>query len=290
MHGFNPKEFLQMLRAYQAPNVPAAKMPSDPVAPSRAAAVAPAVAEKKEPVALQPNIGPAAAVRLPSSSADDIVINLRGSKDKPKAGGLFGGKSEKKPGHASEAPKPKTGLFGKKKNEPRPLMMGAAAEPQSSAPPKQSAMPETKPQAPQAPYVPYAADSADEVTQFEGDGSTQLEGAIAKLRLVSEAQLPAEIVVDCSQERPFVIGRFDITAGRQQSDFEFDKSTRAVSRRHAAIERIASGYVIIDLSSSAGTFVNGQKIPPNVPRELTFGTRVSFGTSGADYIFEGGRR
>ena len=58
-----------------------------------------------------------------------------------------------------------------------------------------------------------------------------------------------------------------------------------MSRRHAAIEREESGYFLMDLASSAGTFVNGQKLIPNVPQALENGCRVSFGTGGADYIW-----
>ena len=85
----------------------------------------------------------------------------------------------------------------------------------------------------------------------------------------------------------FTIGRFDVTVGHRQSDFEFDKRTKAVSRHHAAIERDISGrYSVVDLASSAGTFVNGERLSPNVPRILERGVRVSFGTGGADYIWE----
>lgn len=108
----------------------------------------------------------------------------------------------------------------------------------------------------------------------------------AKLRLVGDERLPREIAVIGDLGRPFTIGRFDITVGKQQSDFEFDQSTKAVSRRHAAIERAANGYVLVDLSSRAGTYINGKRIPANIPYELTAGAQVSFGTSGADYVFE----
>jgi len=59
-----------------------------------------------------------------------------------------------------------------------------------------------------------------------------------------------------------------------------------VSRRHAALERNADIYSIIDLSSSAGTYINGHKLPPNTPFELVNGYRVSFGNCGADYVWE----
>ena len=108
-----------------------------------------------------------------------------------------------------------------------------------------------------------------------------------RLRLVGSVLLPPFIDVRISRGEVFTVGRFDAAVGRQQSSFEFDKKTKAVSRRHAAIERSVDSYSIIDLSSSAGTFINGQKLPPNTPYELGHGCRVSFGNAGADYVWEG---
>ena len=86
---------------------------------------------------------------------------------------------------------------------------------------------------------------------------------------------------------PFTIGRFDVSVGMRQSSFEFDKQTEAVSRHHAAIEQGMDGVCqITDLSSSAGTFINGKRLTPNVPHPLLRGDRISFGTCGADYIWE----
>ena len=106
------------------------------------------------------------------------------------------------------------------------------------------------------------------------------------LRYIGRAQLPPAIKIPISEGEIFTIGRFDAAIGKKQSCFEFDKKTKAVSRRHAVIERDANGYKIVDLSSSAGTFVNDRKLPPNTPCGLQKGYRVSFGNSGADYVWE----
>ena len=108
----------------------------------------------------------------------------------------------------------------------------------------------------------------------------------AWLRLVGNASLPPAIDVPITEGEVFTVGRYDVSAGRQRSCFEFDKMTKAVSRRHAAIELSEDGYRLIDLSSSAGTFLDGQKLPPNTPCKLQPGCRVSFGNSGADYVWE----
>jgi len=106
-----------------------------------------------------------------------------------------------------------------------------------------------------------------------------------KLRLVGLRSLPDVIPIKLAG-RPFVIGRFDISIGRKQCDFEFDKTTKAVSRRHAAIELTASGFAIVDLDSRAGTFVNGNKVTPGQPHPIQHGDVVSFGGMGAEYVFE----
>jgi len=116
--------------------------------------------------------------------------------------------------------------------------------------------------------------------------STPIHSDGPGLRYVGYAHLPPSIQIIISEGEIFSIGRFDATIGKKQSSFEFDKKTRAVSRRHAVIERDIEGYKIIDLSSSAGTFINNKKLPPNTPHGLETGYRVSFGNSGADYVWE----
>lgn len=57
----------------------------------------------------------------------------------------------------------------------------------------------------------------------------------------------------------------------------------AVSRRHAQIARTATGWMLRDLSSENGTYVNGQRITEKL---LADGDRVQFGTS--RFIFKAG--
>ena len=100
---------------------------------------------------------------------------------------------------------------------------------------------------------------------------------------------PNEIGVNIPYGARFTIGRFDTFIGTKQSDFEFEPKTKAVSRRHAVIERKTDNgcYYITDLNSSAGTFVNGNKLIPDKPFKLENGFNVSFGHLGADYVWEG---
>ena len=206
----------------------------------------------------------------------EIHINLNGNsrikteKEKPikEKKSFFGGKKEK----VAKVRKP---LFGKKEKS-KEVMLGAAAEvPLKEQPPVVSGrrMP--------PPAVSYDLENPDEVTQLD---DIEAEG-VCRLRLVGAANMPREIVVEIQPGRAFTIGRFDISVGHRQSDFEFDKSTKAVSRRHAAIEHEDDGYYVVDLASSAGTFVDGIRLIPNVPQLIANGSRISFGTGGADYVW-----
>jgi len=116
--------------------------------------------------------------------------------------------------------------------------------------------------------------------------STSMMSGSPGLRYIGRAHLPPSIRILITEGEIFTIGRFDASVGKKQSSFEFDKKTKAVSRRHAVIERDVNGYRITDLSSTAGTFINDKKLPPNTPYELETGFRVSFGNSGADYVWE----
>ena len=154
----------------------------------------------------------------------------------------------------------------------------------ASPPPKTSAIMSKQqsfePFLPMVPTYPQPSESAD-ITQ-----SLSYETNGVWFRLVGSAHLPAGIEIAIAEGEIFTVGRYDTAAGRKQCGFEFERMTKAVSRRHAAIERLSDGYSIIDLASSAGTYINGQKLPPNTPCKLQQGCRVSFGNCGADYVWE----
>lgn len=259
MQDFQPRSFLQMLRGNQRAAVAEPLPPEEPApsAPEEPEAPAPAPKEPKEPE----------RPRLPEEG--DIQINLsKGGKEKEKKKGLFGRKEEKK-----KKPKKEGGLFGKKKEEPKELVLGAAELPLAGpvySPP---------------PHEERPAAKVKDFDTTEGDGETELF-AETYFRLVGDQTLPRKILVDLQPGGVFTIGRYDVTLGRRQSDFEFEAKTKAVSRHHAAVERTENGYLVTDLDSAAGTFVNGERLTPNVPRTLMQGCRVSFGTAGADYIWE----
>jgi len=204
----------------------------------------------------------------------DIVINIPADKasdkkaaETQKAKENGNGKKEKE----SKKPKEAGGFFGKKKDA---LSEEIPAAESMSQPAQETVI------RPETPVYAPPVDYGDETQSFvDAPGAT-------RFRLVGSMLLPPVIDVRISEGEIFTIGRFDAAAGRKQSSFEFDKNTKAVSRRHAAVERDCDGYSVIDLASSAGTFVNGQKLPPNTPFKLSHGCRVSFGNAGAEYVWE----
>ena len=267
MQNFQPKVFLQTLRELR-PKMAQVKIhaPAHPV--QKPEIHMPAA----DPVVLEgrPINTPAQAESM-RSSENDIVIDLSGGEKAEKRAekkSLCGHKNDKK---KEEKQKKKGGLFGKKKEKAsKDIVLGAAAE-------EVHQMPQQVQSAPV--WTPPIDES--EVTQLEG-----VYCGVC-MRLVGDPSLPREISVNLIPGQAFTIGRFDVSLGRKMSDFEFDKRTKAVSRHHAVIERREDGgYTLMDLSSSAGTFLNGIRMTPNVPQQLERGSRIAFGTGGADYVWE----
>ena len=74
--------------------------------------------------------------------------------------------------------------------------------------------------------------------------------------------------------------RVSITLGRDSSRCQvvFQPKSEGVSGLHCEIRRYGSGLQIVDLASSNGTFVNGAKIPANIPVDLKSGDNFCLGS------------
>ena len=75
----------------------------------------------------------------------------------------------------------------------------------------------------------------------------------------------------------FTLGTDPIIIGREAPSAKFVIADPAVSRRHAQISRQDDGYVIEDLNSTNGTFINAQRVVGVVP--LTPGDLIELGTA-----------
>ena len=77
-----------------------------------------------------------------------------------------------------------------------------------------------------------------------------------------------------------VLGDFIVTVGRMP-ECTITLNDANVSRNHAEIRPSDSGFVVIDLGSTNGTKVNGQRV---VERELHDGDTVTFGATTLTYV------
>lgn len=270
---FQPGNFLQML----------SESTSAPVHEEKKPVVKPQDWGYAPVPPMEPNLVPQGGPVNPAPKIEkknDIEIIIE-PEPKPKKKGLFGSKKEK----SAKKEKPeKKGFWNKSKNSEGQYIGGAASEQLSS---EQSFYTPPKAQLPAEPIsipgvIPEVNTEGDE-TQLFDDG---VEG-ISYLRLVGDNSLPRMIPVSIQPGQSFTIGRFDASVGHKQADFEFEKRTKAVSRHHAVIERSLSGeYQLKDLASSAGTFLNGTRLTPNVAYPITRNDKIAFGTCGADYVWE----
>lgn len=78
------------------------------------------------------------------------------------------------------------------------------------------------------------------------------------------------------------IGRADKN-GMAQTTYSFDASLIFISRMHARIEKVNDGWQIIDLDSKGGTFLNGQKLVPNMAYPLMPGDILTFTSKHLSY-------
>jgi len=257
---FNPTEFLQMLNDYAS------------------LAEAPVIEDKAKPEMLAEPVEKIAAAVVYSSKLDVLEVNEPSVPPKEAAGGIM------------IDIQPETDILqGKKERESK----GYRIFGQRSKKKKETDRNSNNKPLPEITLEPKQADiSESTLPTMRQTGindmaySTQAMTSGPGLRYAGRANLPPSIHVQIAEGEIFTIGRFDSAIGEKRSSFEFEKKTKAVSRRHAVIERVTDGYRIVDLSSSAGTFVDNEKLPPNTPHRLETGCRVSFGNSGADYIWE----
>lgn len=98
-------------------------------------------------------------------------------------------------------------------------------------------------------------------------------GESARLALVEPSER-LECVL--ASEGAMLIGRYDGTRPVHLDLSKYDPQGY-ISRVHAAVASRQGAYHIIDLGSTNGTFVNGQRLVPHNPRQLRHGDRIRLG-------------
>jgi CRP/FNR family cyclic AMP-dependent transcriptional regulator len=98
--------------------------------------------------------------------------------------------------------------------------------------------------------------------------------------LITDAgAIPKLIFVNGSDQRAIVLDHTPFTIGRQ-SGKDLVITDARVSRDHAIIHLEGDAYVLVDVGSKQGTYVNGEKIDR---RKLQYNDRVEFGFKGGPY-------
>ncbi|MEP0815214.1 MAG: FHA domain-containing protein [bacterium] len=122
----------------------------------------------------------------------------------------------------------------------------------------------------------YCAECGLDLTAPEDIGKLEPEALLAGvvlLRLCAPGGEPCE----------FPAGTF--TIGRADADFTV--ADAYVSRKHAEIRVADSGISVVDLGSTNGSFVNGERLEKNAPRELAPGDVLKFGQTEIAWEFMG---
>ena len=89
--------------------------------------------------------------------------------------------------------------------------------------------------------------------------------------------LPKLIVKQGGQSREVPLTKDAISIGRTpENDIELKDSL--ISRKHTSIVKKGDRYVVYDLGSSNGTFVNRERVYPGQPRPLSVGNTIQIGT------------
>jgi len=117
-----------------------------------------------------------------------------------------------------------------------------------------------------------------------GSGLLQSANTWGTARLTEDSRVvihisDAQETVPVDLERKSIIGREDLSSDNHP-DIDlvpFGALEKGVSRIHAALERREDTLTLIDMGSSNGTFLNGQRLARNQPRVLRDGDEIRFG-------------
>jgi len=84
--------------------------------------------------------------------------------------------------------------------------------------------------------------------------------------------------VDLCLAPEFTLGRADDAMTDPMVDLtKLEAFSMGVSRRHAIIKAVDDKYELIDINSSNGTWLNGNRLMPNKPHDLPSGSVIQLG-------------
>lgn len=115
-------------------------------------------------------------------------------------------------------------------------------------------------------------------------GSARISADTSIMLHIRDAADPVTFV----PSRRIIFGRSD-TNSSVKPDIDlapYGALEKGVSRQHAAIEFSEDTLILLDVGSANGTFLNGQRLPPNQPRVLRDGDEVRLGKLVAHIYFK----
>jgi pSer/pThr/pTyr-binding forkhead associated (FHA) protein len=84
--------------------------------------------------------------------------------------------------------------------------------------------------------------------------------------------------IEIRLENIFIIGRLVDPKQEKVVDLtRYNAFTLGVSRRHLMVRRTGDGYEVMDLDSTNGTWVNGQRLEPQLPFAVISGQQIRLG-------------
>jgi pSer/pThr/pTyr-binding forkhead associated (FHA) protein len=100
-----------------------------------------------------------------------------------------------------------------------------------------------------------------------------------EIEIIGESGDQVRLQVSAPGVEGYIIGRVD-NKSSYTPDIDLTPHNalqKGLSRRHAALVRYQGMVHILDLSSVNGTFLNGQRLAPEVPQLIRTGDKIRFG-------------
>jgi pSer/pThr/pTyr-binding forkhead associated (FHA) protein len=87
-------------------------------------------------------------------------------------------------------------------------------------------------------------------------------------------------------EKEIVLGRNSVTQNiKNDIDLSDLDTKKIVSRRHAVVKRQQDEFILCDLGSRNGTFINGERVSSTQSHTLVSGDVIEFGSGGVKLTF-----
>ena len=226
---------------------------------------------------------------LPGSQfCENCGYNLAGVKVRPSSD--YAPRRKEKPANnsqdsSSSAPSGQYAALVRPTAAPVPTVAGAAPQPAPAPVPAYAPAPAPAPAyapapAPAPAYAPAPA-PAPSSAPIDSEATRAAEQEAAR-RARAYAALESQ-----HDHNSVYIDAEEVSIGRQTGSVDVSLEqfphSNNISRRHAKMCRLSEGIFLEDLGSANGTFVNGERLLPQVPRQIFDNDEISFG--GAPFIF-----